>query len=205
MKLWKAGDRSAAICERCQKKVSTRFEYRTFDLEKPKVSVPNVLVAVCKECDEIAAVPHQSTPKINEARAKETVSIEARVPREINDALGLIAVKLHARPRDLSAPLIRYYFREMGRKGTVALLVKAYSTKPLALGPAKERVSIKVDRPLWTSTWKEAKEAGIKNKGELIRGVILFAAADCQLIEAQSPDKAAKERVRILEAIAETL
>lgn len=66
-KFWQAGDRSRAICEQCGV-VETRFEYRTVSLEKPRVDVPDVLVAVCTVCDQIAAVPYQSSPRLNEAR-----------------------------------------------------------------------------------------------------------------------------------------
>lgn len=66
--LWKAGDRSRAICEDCGKGVETHFEYRTFPLLEPKADVPDVLVGVCAECDRTVAVPYQSTPKLNEAR-----------------------------------------------------------------------------------------------------------------------------------------
>jgi len=115
MHLWKAGDKSAAICEKCQKKVTTTFEYRTLELESPRAAVSDVLVAVCDECGEVAGIPHQSTPKIAAARDRELVKFEARVPRELEDALGLIAAKFHARPDALSAPLFRFYLREVGR------------------------------------------------------------------------------------------
>lgn len=65
---WSVGDRSQAICEECGAVVETRFEYRAVPLTKPGVDVPDVLVAVCIACDHIVAVPHQSTPQLNEAR-----------------------------------------------------------------------------------------------------------------------------------------
>ncbi|HEX8696921.1 MAG TPA: hypothetical protein VF746_31165 [Longimicrobium sp.] len=67
-KLWKVGDRSRAICENCGRVVETRFEFRTYPLVSPRINVPDVLVAVCAECDGIVAVPYQSTPRLNEAR-----------------------------------------------------------------------------------------------------------------------------------------
>ena len=67
MHLWREGDRSVGICERCRKRVNTRFERRTFPMERPRVDVPDVLVSVCDECGDIVDVPHQSTPKIAES------------------------------------------------------------------------------------------------------------------------------------------
>lgn len=48
--------------------VETRFEYRTYPLHDPRIDVPDVLVAVRAVCDRIAAVPFQSSPRLNEAR-----------------------------------------------------------------------------------------------------------------------------------------
>lgn len=68
MKMWKAGDCSQAICEQCKQVVETRFEYRTYSLDNPKIDVEHVLVAVCTTCGGVAAVPFQSSIKLIEAR-----------------------------------------------------------------------------------------------------------------------------------------
>ena len=67
-KSWRAGDRSRGICEHCNAVVDTRFEYRTYTLQEPRVDIPDVLVAVCTGCDRTVAVPFQSSPKLNAAR-----------------------------------------------------------------------------------------------------------------------------------------
>jgi RNase P subunit RPR2 len=64
----KVGDLSRGICEQCGRVVETRFEYRTFQLEVPRIDVPAVLVSVCVTCDTVVAVPYQSSPRLNEAR-----------------------------------------------------------------------------------------------------------------------------------------
>lgn len=69
MHLWKEGDRSEAICERCEARVVTRFEVRTLRLEQSAVDVPGVLVGVSTECGETTSVPAQSTPAIKRARS----------------------------------------------------------------------------------------------------------------------------------------
>jgi hypothetical protein len=64
MNFWKEGDRSEAICPGCERRVETRFEVRSVHLEQSGVSVPDVLVGVCTECDRTVSIPAQSTPKI---------------------------------------------------------------------------------------------------------------------------------------------
>lgn len=67
-KLYQPGDRSRAVCEHCESVVETRFEYRTYALSVPRVDVPGVLVAACVECGGVAAVPYQSSERLNKAR-----------------------------------------------------------------------------------------------------------------------------------------
>lgn len=66
--LWHVGDRSRAICEHCGTVVEIRFELRTYPLSSPAAEVPDVLAGVCVTCDRIAAIPYQSSGKLNEAR-----------------------------------------------------------------------------------------------------------------------------------------
>jgi hypothetical protein len=210
MHLWKAGDKSAAICETCQKKVATTFEYRTLELKSPRAAVSDVLVAVCDECGEVAGIPHQSTPKIAAARDRELVKFEARVPRELEDALGLIAAKFHARPDALSAPLFRFYLREVGRDESLARMVTELSHDRLAMAPNLGRISVGVVRPLWDAAWGRARAAGIRNKSELARGLILAAAVDARIHDSPAlaiphHGKSARNRQYALEALAESL
>ncbi len=66
MQSWKEGDRSAGICERCRRRVRTRFERGELRVEQPVMTVEGVLVAVCEKCGEVAGVPHSSAMKIAE-------------------------------------------------------------------------------------------------------------------------------------------
>ena len=110
MKLWKEGDRSRAVCERCKRIVETRFERRTVKLERPAVAVPDVLVAVCTSCGETAVIPAQSSPRLQVARRREAIRFEARIPMVLDDALRLIAHQFAARHEAFEGSLIRYYF-----------------------------------------------------------------------------------------------
>jgi hypothetical protein len=64
---WKAGDYAANTCHNCKKLVRTRFEYRTVQLARSRLRVPNVLVDICTECDHMVSIPPQSVPQLREA------------------------------------------------------------------------------------------------------------------------------------------
>lgn len=94
-KSWRAGVRSRGICEHCSAVVDTRFEYRTYPLDEPRVDVPDVLVAVCTGCDRTVAVPFQSSPQLNAARG-------AAAPRA-----GSACGRSEPHPSRLHSPFLR--------------------------------------------------------------------------------------------------
>jgi hypothetical protein len=68
---WNAGDFATNTCPRCRKMVRSRFEYRTVQLFRSRLQVPDVLVDVCTECDHMISIPPQSVEQLREAgRAK---------------------------------------------------------------------------------------------------------------------------------------
>jgi hypothetical protein len=68
---WKPGDFATNNCPRCRKLVRSRFEYRTVQLGRTRLCVPDVLVDVCPECDHMISIPPQSVEQLREAgRAK---------------------------------------------------------------------------------------------------------------------------------------
>jgi hypothetical protein len=181
MKLWKEGDRSRAACETCKQFVTTRFERRTIDLKDAEVSVPDVLVAVCETCGEIVAIPHQSTPRLQEARRRATPKCEVRVPPVLNDALGLLASKFSVRTEEFGGLIIRYYLQRMGNDLATARRIKAFAASSLAKGKTTGRISIRLAEPVWEEAWKVAREAGLNTKSEVFRGVIVAAAVDSEI------------------------
>ncbi len=68
---WSAGEFATNTCPRCRKIVRSRFEHRTVQLWRSRLSVPDVLVDVCTECDHMISIPPQSVEQLREAgRAK---------------------------------------------------------------------------------------------------------------------------------------
>jgi len=202
MRLWRENDQSVGICERCQKRVNTRFERRTFRMERPRVDVPDVLVSVCEVCGEIVDVPHQSTPKIAESRRQALEKLEVRIPLELQDLLGLLAHKFATRAEAFSACLLRFYLGEVGRDAKMAELARRLAQDPLALGPNKGRISLSLEKALWDAAWERAKQAGIKERSEVVRGIILAAAIDAGLDRPQAGTRPSVRRRTAIEAIA---
>jgi hypothetical protein len=63
---WHEGDISSGNCYTCRKPVITRFETRSIQLNRSRVTFPNVLVSVCTECNETVDVPKQSFARFRE-------------------------------------------------------------------------------------------------------------------------------------------
>ena len=68
MRFYLEGDKSAAICHVCKRKVTTRMERRAYQPEGFGAPVPDVLVGVCETCDAVLTIPIQSLARINALR-----------------------------------------------------------------------------------------------------------------------------------------
>lgn len=177
-KFWRAGDRSRAICEHCEAAVETRFEYRTYPLSKPRVDVPDVLVAVCTVCDRIAAVPYQSSPRLNEARKAAEAPLEARIPKHLEDVLAVVASHYGRTDSEFRSVILRYYLHALGESDALARHIRDLASGDLAQGIADERLSLKVQKPVLTRAWDSARNAGMRSKTEMVKGSIIAAAED---------------------------
>jgi hypothetical protein len=180
MKIWKAGDRSRAICDTCEKVVETRFEYRTYSLDKPRIDVDDVLVGVCTTCDRVAAVPFQSSPKLNEARKSADAPLEARIPRHLDDVLGVVASHYGRSDSEFRSVVLRYYLHALAGSEEFARHVRELASGDLARGTADERLSLKVQKPVLAQAWDRARVAGIRTKTEMVKGAIVAAAEDLE-------------------------
>ncbi len=179
-KFWRAGDRSRGICEHCNGVVETRFEYRTYPLSQPRVDVPDVLVAACTACDRIVAVPHQSSPKLNEARKASEAPLEARIPKHLEDVLAVVASHYGRNDSEFRGVIVRYYLYAMGESAILAQHIRELAAGDLASGPADERLSLKIQRPVLTRAWETARSAGMRSKTEMVKGAIIAAAEDLE-------------------------
>jgi RNase P subunit RPR2 len=60
MKVFKAGEKSRAICSDCKKTVRTTFTCRDVSCNDGSGIARDILVAVCDECGNLASIPPQS-------------------------------------------------------------------------------------------------------------------------------------------------
>lgn len=198
MKILREGDRGHALAPE-RGRVDVVYEYRTIELEKSKAVVRNVLVGVDAETGEVLTVPAQSTPRLKAAReaTKERV-LSIRMPRELEDALHLVADRHRATARQFVPALIRYYLTQASSDPSVARRLCKSSTNPLATGTCRANLRLRVKPELfrWMSEF-EAAGADV-TKSDLVRGAIVAAKED--VLDARS-----EQRLRELEVIAQAI
>ncbi|HWZ60551.1 MAG TPA: YgiT-type zinc finger protein [Gemmatimonadaceae bacterium] len=64
---WADGDFATNHCPSCSKLVQTRLTYRTVQLARTRLRVPQVLVDVCSECGRTISVARQALAQFREA------------------------------------------------------------------------------------------------------------------------------------------
>jgi len=178
MKLYKAGEKSKAVCESCKHLRSTTFQERDVPLSSGKGLVPNVLVAVCDHCDHIVSVPQQSVPRIQEIDRFTRHPLEARIPRHLIDALVLGCYELgFGASESKQTVLFRFYLRRIFQTKKLHGRMKALSQSEDAQGMSDSRFSIKLNDELYEIFVKLKKETHL-NKTALVKGIIVQMKID---------------------------
>lgn len=175
MKIWKDGDEARAICPICERRTGVVYGRRTVELDDPDVEVPDVLVAVCRECDGIASIPHQSTPKLRAGieRPKETLNV--RLPGHLLDVLGLLADRWARGARSGTAAVLRTLLHEFGDDPGFARRVRERVEDPLADGTADHDLSVRVPTHVVIAMDDMARRVGIPTRSDVVRGVLVAA------------------------------
>jgi hypothetical protein len=188
MHLYREGDASEALCQTCQKRVSTRFAVRTLQLPETGAEVPDVLAAVCQECGGVAAIPAQSAPKLKEARERRKAEeLEARIPSHLDDVVHLLSDHYAAAVASFRPSLLRFYLREVAGDPVLAARVRELAGSDLAQGRARARVSLRAPESLLREVREAAHAAGIYSDADLIRGILLAAKED--VLEGGAPER----------------
>lgn len=195
MRILKEGDRGQAVCEQCRQRTSTTYQYRTVRLERTGVDVSDVLVAVCDTCGGVVSIPAQSTPKLKEVREAKEATINARIPKHLEDVLRLVADRYSASSRAFISVLFRFYLNQVANSEPFARRVCRLSREDLAKGKSEARVSLRISEDLWHDALRGAREAGLSSRSDLLKGVILAALED-------STTERAPARRKVLEEIA---
>jgi hypothetical protein len=189
MHLWKEGDCSEAICRACEKRVGTRFAVRKYTLQESGAEVPDLLVAVCEECDAVVAIPAQSTPRLKEARERRKAeSLEAKIPSHLDDVIHLLAERFATAVAAFRPDLLRFYLGEVVSDVAFAERVKTLAASDLAEGRARMRISLRAPEDMLEAARESARSVGITSDADLIRGILIAAKED--VLEGAAPERA---------------
>lgn len=177
MKVYKAGEKSKAVCEDCCALVSTTFAYRDVPFDDGKGEVKDVLASVCDQCERVVALPAQSTPAVRRAREIADVPLEVMLSAQDLELLDLATWRIDpdSGPR-LRKPLLVYYIhRLLGDPAAVARLqdkAAVHITKVRGSTKIpKRRLSLKLAAKTDASMQELMKVSGLK-KSRLIRGIL---------------------------------
>lgn len=173
MRFLNAGDHSRALCRHCGAMRETEYQYRPLLLEKTKVTVPNVLVGVCLQCDSTVSVPAQSMPRLKEARQRVMKEQNARISLELEDRLNMMAAEMDVRPEPFKGALCRYALSRVVRDKTFARLVWKHAQSAGAKGTAGARVKFRTEAALPQQAMAVAHASGISDLSTILRGAIL--------------------------------
>ncbi len=94
MKVYKAGEKSKAVCEGCKVVVATTFTYRDVPFDDGTGMVKNIIVSTCDGCEAVVAIPAQSTPAIKRARKVADIPLEVSLPAPDLEILDLAAFRI---------------------------------------------------------------------------------------------------------------
>ncbi|GGC24745.1 hypothetical protein GCM10011363_46490 [Marivita lacus] len=177
MKVYKAGEKSKAVCQDCRALVSTTFAYRDVPFDDGTGVVKDVLASVCDQCERVVALPAQSTPAVQRARETADVPLEVMLSVPDMDLLDLAAWRIDpASGVRLRKPLLAYYIQRLaGDPVAVARLqTKAgmrVAKSPKSMKIPKRRLSVKFAPKTDASIRALMKASGL-NKSRLIRGIV---------------------------------
>ena len=195
LEIWHQGDRSEALCEKCDGWRETEFRYRPFRLAKAGVTVPDVLVGVCVVCDTTATIPQQSAPKLKAALQKAPGRIDARIPKELRDVIGVLAADFGGETEPFAGGMLRYYMRAMTEDEVLARRIRALAASADARGTPGGRIAFRLDKRLMADALSTFGDHKSDSKSSLVRGIIVAAKQDAY----DSPNKG---RLNALKAIA---
>ena len=194
VKIIQEGEKGVALSPELGR-VPVVYEYRDLTLDSG-TTVRSVLVGVHEESGEVLVVPAQSTPRIKEAReAAKEKTLEARVPRELEDILALLAEHYSVTPKKFSPAVIRFYLHSAASSPPLARRLDRLSRVRLAHGKRSARIRVRCEAALSEHVARMAAVFAQSNQSDLMRGAIIAAKQDVL-------DNRAKKRSQQLEAVA---
>jgi hypothetical protein len=191
MIIHKENDTSKAVCEKCNKIVSTTFHYADFAFNNYRI--PNILQGFCDICGESVSLPHQSTFKIKEYRDTHNHPFELRVPLHYTDILLAIgqAHKVSQKPNSLCRIVSEHYLSKMSKPEGLNIRKRIILAldEDLAKGESNDRLSCVFPDSIF-SILKFIANDEKKKQAAIVKGIIVAAKHD--LLD-DSKSKFAKE------------
>lgn len=178
MKIWKAGEKSRALCPSCERRMEVVFRRRDVTLSAPDVTATDVLVAVCVGCDGIALIPHQSAPKLREAIQNPKETLNVRIPAHLEDVLHLLIERVAHGWKNGRSPVLKYLLHEFGNNPAYAQRVRDHLQDDLAQGAADRDVSVRVPTYILIAVDQMADLVAIGSRSEVLRGILVSAKGD---------------------------
>jgi hypothetical protein len=168
--------------------VETRMQVRAYHLDLSGIDVPGVLLDVCQRCDNVVAIPAQSSLRMREARVPlKEEQLEARIPTHLEDVIYLLAREFSAPVQAFRPAVLRFYLAELLRDPELADRVRLLAESELADAPARARVSLRVPAELLAAARAQARAGGIAKDSSLIRGLLLAAKED--VLDGRHPER----------------
>lgn len=194
VKIIREGDEGVALAPGFGR-VPVVFRYQDLRLDSGTV-VPDVLVGVHEASGAVLVIPAQSASRIKEVREaiKEEI-LEARVPRELQDALALVAEHFGVSARRFAPALIRFYLHAAVERRPLAKRLARLARQPLARGKLAGRIKVRCEPRLAEGLGRIGGSLPDASPSELVRGAIMAAVEDVQ-------DGRGGRRYQQLEAVA---
>lgn len=185
MKIVKEGDSRQVICPDCGLCEAT-YTLRDVDFSDKSGTVKNILAAVCNQCDQVVAIPSQSTAKIKAQYNKVKKPIDVRIPAHYLDILNLAAQKIDATVSDhFNKALILYYLHALSTERYPPRNLKSLLKLDIADAKASKRLSMKVNEKSIEEIRILMLKQGLKNNTEVFRSVILHINED--IVQTKAP------------------
>ncbi len=191
MRILKEGDKSRAICSKCEDIKTITYFYRDYTLKSGK-KIPNVLQGICQNCDTAITIPAQSAPKIQQAIQEKNQPLEVRVPPVLEDILYYIGHASHLEATTALKCIIQFYSDKISHESNMKTgnyIAEVKNNHPLWTGSKRSRLSMKIPSSI-AKKIKDISEKLSLNKSEYITGILVKANED--LIENRNGKEAKK-------------
>ncbi|MFP9471217.1 hypothetical protein AB6D37_21155 [Pectobacterium brasiliense] len=204
MKIFKVGDTQTALCNTCQSLETATFQLKDVPFSDNSGVVRQVLVGVCERCENVAIIPHQSTPMIKKALDVQRKALdvqrkaldvqrkaldvqrkaldvqrkalESRVPAHMIDILNLASCELGGEP-DFIPTLMKYYLHTLAADHAAAKDIPRFLQSDLAKGKSEKRLSLK-GRHVATDIDVLKTATNISSTTDLLKGIVLKIKED---------------------------